>query len=92
MPVAVAPINRQLRAVFAQMLFDVSPELPGLGINRADTAEMVVMLRDFQHPLPGDIPAAQHILQERENLIRAFGPAEGDNQNSIVGMGHKLRQ
>jgi hypothetical protein len=38
----------------------------------------MIVLRHLQHPLAGDIPAAEDVFQERHNVIGAIGAAERD--------------
>ncbi|GAA3376592.1 hypothetical protein GCM10020367_48900 [Streptomyces sannanensis] len=42
------------------------------------------MLPDLLEPLLGDAPAAGHVLQERDDVVRAFGAAEGEQQQGVV--------
>jgi len=39
--------------------------------------------RDLLEPLRRDIPSARDVLQERQDVVRAFGPAEGDDEEGI---------
>src|SRR5579859_1221298 len=84
MPVAVSPIDRQVRAVLSQFHFKSCNELPILVVDRALTAEVVVVFGHFKHALARHVLTAQDILQEWHDFIEAFGTPEGGNQNRVV--------
>ena len=44
---------------------------------------MLVVLCDIVEPLGWHPPAAGDVLQERPNLLRAFRPAEGQQQGGV---------
>ena len=53
------------------------------------------MFGHFEHPLPRDVPAAEHVLQERQHVVRAFRVervGDGRNADAFVlhgaGWGH----
>ena len=79
MPVAIAPIDRQLRAVLGQFVLERGDQFPGLLVDGAFTAEMVVVLGDGQHAFARNISAAQDIFEEGDHIVRGFWPTEGDN-------------
>src|SRR6476469_3112494 len=76
MPVAIAPVDRQMRAVSRKFLFEYSNECPVLIVDRAAAAELVVMLGHFKHSLAGHVSAAQHIFEKRQNVVRSVRAAE----------------
>ena len=55
-----------------------------LRVDRADPAEQEVVLPDLLEPLPGDAAAARDVLQERDDVVRALGAAEGEQQQGVV--------
>lgn len=57
MPVAVSPVDGQLRSVRVEFLDQGDQQGPVLGIQRALTTEEVVVLGHLQHPLVGDVLA-----------------------------------
>ncbi len=59
-----------------QFRFQRGNQSPILGIQRADAAEMGVVLGHCQHSLAWHILAAQHIFQKRHHIGRAFRSAE----------------
>ena len=84
MPIAIAPVDRDLGSMLRQFAFESCNQFTGLLVDRTLAAEMVVMFGDRQHALPRNIPPAQNVFQERNHILRALGPAEGDNQNRVV--------
>ncbi len=56
-----------------------------LGVDRADSAEMLVVLGDFQQALARDVPAPGHIFEERHDIVRLFGTAEADDEDGVMG-------
>ena len=84
MPVAIAPVDRQLRPVLGQFPLQRGDQLPILIVDRALAAEVVVVLGDFEHPLARHVAAAEHVFQKRQHVVRAVGPAEGDDEQRIV--------
>ena len=51
---------------------------------------MMVVLGHFEHPLARHVAAAEHIFQKRNDIVRAIGTAEGDDENSVVSGGGEL--
>ena len=90
MPIAIAPIDRQRRAVGGQLGLEGGDQGPILVVDRTAAAEMLVVLGHGQHPLARDIFAPQHVFQKRHHLVRPFGSAEGDDQHGIVGLRHSV--
>ncbi len=62
-------------------------EGPVLGVDRADAAEVEVVLGDLFQPLPGDVAAPGDVLQERDDVVRPFRAAEGEHEQRVVGVG-----
>jgi hypothetical protein len=50
-----------------------------LSIEWADAAEMLIMFRDFEEPLAGNIPAAEDIFQKWDDFVGGFRTAERDD-------------
>lgn len=73
--------------VLGEVLAQGVQQGPVLGVDRADAAEQEVVLADLLEPLLGDAPAAGHVRQERDHVVRAFGAAEGEQQQGVVGSG-----
>jgi hypothetical protein len=40
---------------------------------------------DFEHPFAGNISAAKHVFEKREDVVHFLGPAESDDEDRIVG-------
>ena len=43
------------------------------------------MLAYLLESLARDAPAARHVLEEGQHVVGLLGPAEGDNQQGVVG-------
>src|SRR5256885_1328484 len=84
MPVAIAPIDRHLRATRSQLGIEQSNQLAHLPIDGTDAAKMVVMFGDFEHALARDIASAQHIFKERNDVSWLLRPAECDQKERVV--------
>ena len=74
MPVAIAPVDRQLRAVRGQLALERRDQLPVLLVDRADAAEVLVVLGDFEHPLARHVLAAEHVFEKRQHVVGPSGP------------------
>jgi hypothetical protein len=55
-----------------------------LRVDGADAAKMLVVFGHFQQPLARHGLAAQHVFQERNDVIRSFGPTERNHEHGIV--------
>ena len=84
MPIAIAPIDRQPRAV-PRASTQGGDQRPILRVDRALAAEVLVMFGDFQHALPRHVLAAQHVFEKRQDVFRSFGSAKRNDQDGIVG-------
>ncbi len=86
-PVAVAPVHRQVQAVLGEVLAQRVQQGAVLVVDGADPAEPEVVLPDFLEAFLGDAPPACHVLQERDDVVRAFRAAEGEQEQGVVGTG-----
>ena len=86
-PVAVAPEHRQLDPAGGELGLDAGLELPVLLVDRADAAVGAVVVRDLFEPLVRDAAAAGDVAQERDDVVLAFGPAEGGQEHGVVVLG-----
>src|SRR4029450_12045751 len=46
--------------------------------------ELLVVGGDFPQPLRGHVPAPEDVLEERPDVVHAFGAAEGDDEERVV--------
>ena len=83
-PIAVAPVDRQLRSMIGQFPRQGRHQRTILLVDRTHAAEVVIVLGDFEHPLAGHFPAAKHVFQERQHVVRPLRPAERNDQNGVV--------
>ena len=83
-PVAVAPFDGHVDLVCLQLCFQRGDQFPALIIDGTDASEMVVVLGDFQQSFAGHIPAAKHVFQKGDYVVRAFRATEGNEQNRVV--------
>ena len=79
MPVAIAPVDGQVRAAGGQFGLERGDQFASLIVDGALAAELVVVLGYFEHAFARDVPAAQHIFEERDDVFAALGAAEGDD-------------
>lgn len=86
-PVAVAPVHRQFEAVVREVLAQRLQKRTVLCVDRAHAAEEEVVLADFFEPFLGDAAAARHVREERDDVVRAFGTTEGQQEKGVVGSG-----
>src|SRR5699024_1626016 len=80
--VAVAEVHGQVDATAGQLGLDIRDDLLVLVIDGGAPAQGVIVLPDLLQPLAGDAPAAGHVLQEWDHILRLLGPAEGKEQQS----------
>ena len=83
-PVSISPVDRQRDAVPVELRPQRGDQVADLSIDRADAAEMVVVLGDLQKSLAGDVSAPRDVFQERQHIFAALGPAKTDDENRIV--------
>jgi hypothetical protein len=84
MPVAIAPIDGQLRSMLREFLFDRGDKLAGLLVDGTFSVEVVVMFGDGEKALARNVASAQDIFKEGNYILFGFGTAEGDNKNGVV--------
>ncbi len=84
MPIAIAPIDGQARAVARQLFAKPGDQRAVLIVDRALAAEVVIMLGDRQHPFPRHIAPAQHVLEKRNDVVRFFRSSEREHQNGVI--------
>ena len=83
-PVAVAPVDREVEAGAGQVLTDGGQQGAVLVVDRRATAEQVVVLADLLEPLARDAATTRDVLQEREDVVGSLGPAERHQQQGVV--------
>ena len=83
MPVPHADVDRQRMARRRQPL----PQTLGLPPrelgDRRDAAEQLVVVRDFLDALGRHAPAAQHVGEERPDVVGTLRAAERDDQDGV---------
>ena len=84
MPVAIAPVDRQLRPVGVQFGDQRGQQGTVLAVDRANAVEKLVVPGNFQKPLARDVFAANDVFQKRHHVVRPLGTAEGDQEKSVV--------
>lgn len=87
-PVAIAPVNRQVDVVLRKFSPHGRNEFAHLRVDGTDAIEMFVVRRHFEQPLARDISSPEHILQKRNDVFTLFGAAEADDENRVVRDGH----
>lgn len=85
MPVAVAPIERQVDVVLIKFGAECGEEITALLVDRADTIEVVVVFGDFEESFAGDRFASEDIFQEGNHIFAFFRAAEGEDEDGVVG-------
>ena len=58
-------------------------QLAVLAVDRADAAEELVVVRHLLEPLARDVAPARDVLEERDDVVRPFGPAERDDEQRV---------
>src|SRR5690606_9132385 len=84
-PVAVAPVDRQVDAVRGEVLLDRGDQCAVLVVDRAPATEAVVVLPDLLEAFDRDVLADGDVLQERHHVLGLLGSAEGHQQQRVVG-------
>ena len=74
MPIAIAPINRQRRAVGGQLRFERGDECPILVVDRTATAEVIIVLGHGKHPLGGTFLPRSTFSKNGNTCSGASGP------------------
>ena len=85
MPVAVSEVDGQVDVVLGQLAFESGNQRPILGVDRTDTAKMGVMFGDFFQPFSRNVAAASDVFQKWHDVVHAFGAAERQHEERIVG-------
>ena len=83
-PVPIPPINRQPHAATAKFRLQDPDQVADLVVDGAPAVEVIIMLGHLHHPLAGDVPPAQHVLQERDHVVLLLRPPEADDQEGVV--------
>ena len=68
-----------------QLGLERSDQRAVLLVDRADAAEQLVVVRDVEQPFARDATPARHVLEERQNVVRPFRPAERDDEDRVEG-------
>ena len=84
MPVAVSPIDWKIWSVLRELVLDRSDQFSRLLIDRTLAIEVVVVFRDGEHSLARDVASAEHVFEEGNHVVVAFGTAERNNQECVV--------
>ncbi len=90
-PVAVAEVDRQLTARLPQRARQVGHVAPVELVDRADAAEVLVVLLDGVEAFRGHVAAAGHVLEERPHLVGRLRASEGQDQDGVVGSAHAVQ-
>ncbi len=83
MPVAVAPVDREIDAGTAELGFDGGLQVPAVIVDRGSTAELGVLLGNDGQSLIGHVAALGHVAEEGEDVVGAFGSTEGQQQDRV---------
>ena len=86
MPVPITPENGKRDAVPPKFRSHGLEQFPHLAIDRADTAEMVIMMCYVEKPLSGHVPSPGHVLEEGKHILGFFRTAETHDQNRVEGL------
>ena len=88
MPVPHPDVDRQRPVALREPV----PQAIGLSQRelgeRGDPVEQFVVMRDFLDPFRRDPATAQHVAEERANVVAPLRPAEGDDQDGIEWVLH----
>ena len=72
-----------------QLALQPSDQRAVLIVDRALAAEVIVVLRDRQHPFARNIAPAQHILKKWNDVVRLFRSSERKHQDGVIrGLDH----
>ncbi len=64
MPIAVSPIDRQVKPAPLAFRRDGRDQCAAMFVDRADATEMLIMLGDFQHPFARNVFSSQHVFKK----------------------------
>src|SRR6202011_1956442 len=84
-PVAVAPVDREVRSVAGKLVRQSGGQSPVLAVERAHASEGPVVLGDLLDPVGRYRAAPEDIVEEGEHVVVALGPAEGQDNDGVVG-------
>ena len=86
-PVAVAPVDRQVDAGVGQLTLQGGDQLPAVVVDGGAAAELLVLLGHLGQALVRDVAAPGHVAEEGEDVIWLLGPAEGQHEDGVEGGG-----
>src|SRR5258706_9440329 len=84
MPVAIPPIDWQVRPVSLQLRLQRGNQVTALLVDWTLALEVVIVLSDRQHALTRNVPSTQHVFQEGNHFFPRFRSTERDHQNGVV--------
>jgi len=84
-PVAVAPVDRQVQPGAGEVVAQCGEERPVLVVDRRAAPEQEVVLADDLEPLARDPASPGDVLEERHHVLGPLGAAEGHQQDGVVG-------
>ena len=70
--------------MLGQLAFERGDQRPVLGVDRADAAEMSVVLGDLFEPFSRNVAAAGDVFQKWHDVVHALGAAEREDEERIV--------
>ncbi len=80
MPVPVTPVNRQSNTSGLHLPFQGRDQRPILRVDRADSAEMMVVFRDLQHAFLGDATTLEHALEKGDDIGGSLRPSKRNQE------------
>ena len=87
-PVSVSPIDGQMGTVGIEFRYEGSQEGPILRVDRARASQHFVMLGHLADALLRHRLAPEHILKERDHVLRFFRSTERNQKQTVVGRLH----
>ena len=84
-PVSVTPIQRHLNPATAQFVRQRREQTATLVVDRALTAEQLIVLTDLDESFGGNATATGDVFEERHHILRALGAPEGHQQDCLIG-------
>jgi hypothetical protein len=55
-----------------------------LGVDGAHTAEVLVVLGDFEEALTGNVSPTGRVFQERQDIVHSFGATKREDEKRVV--------
>ena len=86
-PVAVAPEHREIDPAGGELGLQCRLQHAILLVDRADAAEVSVVVRDLLETLIGDATPSRHVAQERDDVVLPLGASEPGEDDRVVGRG-----